>query len=304
MSKKTCIIISGPTAVGKTAMAVALALRYKTSIISADSRQCYKEISIGVAKPSKEELSLVHHYFINSHSIQEEINAAGFEKYALTAIDEIFAKNDLAIMVGGTGLYIKAFCEGLDAIPPVDPSIREAIIQQYEAKGMEWLQQELKEKDPMYFEAGEIQNPQRVMRALEVMQSTGHSILHYQKGDKVVRNFNIIKIGLSLPREVLYSRINLRVDNMLEEGLMDEVKELIPFKNLNALQTVGYSELFEYFDGNCTGEAPIEAIKKNTRHYAKRQETWFRKDANIKSFNFATEEMLIDYLDEKLKDLR
>lgn len=304
MSKKTCIIISGPTAVGKTAMAVALALRYKTSIISADSRQCYKEISIGVAKPSKEELSLVHHYFINSHSIQEEINAAGFEKYALTAIDEIFAKNDLAIMVGGTGLYIKAFCEGLDAIPPVDPSIREAFIQQYEAKGMEWLQQELKEKDPMYFEAGEIQNPQRVMRALEVMQSTGHSILHYQKGDKVVRNFNIIKIGLSLPREVLYSRINLRVDNMLEEGLMDEVKELIPFKNLNALQTVGYSELFEYFDGNCTREAAIEAIKKNTRHYAKRQETWFRKDANIKSFNFATEEMLIDYLDEKLKDLR
>lgn len=304
MSKKTCIIISGPTAVGKTAMAVALALRYKTSIISADSRQCYKEISIGVAKPSKEELSLVHHYFINSHSIQEEINAAGFEKYALTAIDEIFAKNDLAIMVGGTGLYIKAFCEGLDAIPPVDPSIREAIIQQYEAKGMEWLQQELKEKDPNYFQAGEIQNPQRVMRALEVMQSTGHSILHYQKGDKVVRNFNIIKIGLSLPREVLYSRINLRVDNMLEEGLMDEVKELIPFKNLNALQTVGYSELFEYFDGNCTREAAIEAIKKNTRHYAKRQETWFRKDANIKSFNFATEEMLIDYLDEKLKDLR
>lgn len=304
MSKKTCIIISGPTAVGKTAMAVALALRYKTSIISADSRQCYKEISIGVAKPSKEELSLVHHYFINSHSIQEEINAAGFEKYALTAIDEIFAKNDLAIMVGGTGLYIKAFCEGLDAIPSVDPSIRVAIIQQYEAKGMEWLQQELKEKDPNYFQAGEIQNPQRVMRALEVMQSTRQSILHYQKGDKVVRNFNIIKIGLSLPREVLYSRINLRVDNMLEEGLMDEVKDLIPFKNLNALQTVGYSEWFEYFDGNCTREAAIEAIKKNTRHYAKRQETWFRKDANIKSFNFATEEMLIDYLDEKLKDLR
>ena len=304
MSNKTCIIISGPTAVGKTAMAVALALRYKTSIISADSRQCYKEISIGVAKPSKEELSLVHHHFINSHSIQEEINAAGFEKYALTVVDEIFAKNDLAIMVGGTGLYIKAFCEGLDAIPPVDPSIREAIIQQYEAKGMEWLQQELKEKDPNFFQAGEIQNPQRVMRALEVMQSTGHSILHYQKGDKVVRNFNIIKIGLTMPREVLYSRINLRVDNMIEEGLMDEVKALIPFKNLNALQTVGYSELFEYFDGNCTREAAIEAIKKNTRHYAKRQETWFRKDADIKSFNFATEEMLINYLDEKLKDLR
>ena len=304
MSNKTCIIISGPTAVGKTTLAVALAIRYKTSIISADSRQCYKEISIGVAKPSKEELSLVPHYFINSHSIQEEINAAGFEKYALAVVDEIFAKNDLAIMVGGTGLYIKAFCEGLDAIPHVDPSIREAIIQQYEAKGMEWLQQELKEKDPNYFKTGEIQNPQRVMRALEVMQSTGHSILHFQKGNKAERNFNIIKIGLTLPREVLYSRINLRVENMLEEGLLDEVKGLIPFKNLNALQTVGYSELFEYFEGKCTREAAIDAIKKNTRHYAKRQETWFRKDADIKSFNFATEEMLTDYLDEKLKDLR
>lgn len=304
MSNKTCIIISGPTAVGKTAMAVALALKYKTSIISADSRQCYKELTIGVAKPSKEELALVHHYFINSHSIQDEITAAGFEKYALKAVEEIFDKNDLAIMVGGTGLYIKAFCEGLDAIPPVDPSIREAIIQQYEEKGILWLQQVLKEKDPQYFETGEIQNPQRMMRALEVMQSTGHSILHFQKGDKVVRNFNIIKIGITLPREVLYSRINLRVENMLEEGLLDEVKGLITFKQLNALQTVGYSELFDYFDGNCTREAAIDAIKKNTRHYAKRQETWFRKDTSIKSFNFATEEMLIDYLDEKLKDLR
>lgn len=300
MSKKTCIIISGPTAVGKTALAIELALRYKTSIISADSRQCFKELTIGVAKPSPNELLLVPHYFINSHSVTEDVTAASFEQYALRAVNEIFETNDVAIMVGGTGLYIKAFCEGLDTIPAVDPAIRENIIQQYEQYGIEWLQNELKEKDSIYFEAGEIQNPQRMMRALEVWQSTGHSITHYQKGSKQVRDFNIIKVGLTLPRELLYSRIHLRVDTMLEEGLEAEVRSLVPIKQLNALQTVGYTELFDYFEGKCTREAAIEAIKKNTRHYAKRQETWFKRDAAIQSFSFATAETVAGYLDQQI----
>lgn len=304
MSTKTCIIISGPTAVGKTALAIELALRYNTSIISADSRQCYKELTIGVAKPSKDELSQVHHYFINSHSVTEEVTAASFEKYALEAANEIFEKNDVAIMVGGTGLYIKAFCEGLDAIPAVEPSIRGAIIHQYENNGIEWLQKELKEKDPAYFETGETQNPQRMMRALEVMQSTGHSITHFQKGSKQVRDFNIIKVGLTLPREILYSRINLRVDTMLEEGLEAEVKELLPIKHLNALQTVGYSELFSYFEGTISRDAAIDDIKKNTRHYAKRQETWFKRDTSIKSFSFAAADAVNEYLIERIKEFK
>lgn len=281
---KTCIIIAGPTAVGKTSLAIALAQHFNTEIISADSRQCFKELDIGVAKPSPQQLQLVKHYFINSHSVEQEFNAALFEQYALDAIEKIFLSHDIAIVAGGTGLYIKAFCEGLDEIPPIDSSVRDAIIDTYAQKGLSWLQQQVQLADPLYYEQGEIQNPQRLMRALEVKQSTGRSILSFQQQKKKERDFRIIKIGIELPREELYHRINTRVDDMMQQGLLDEVKSLLPYRQLNALQTVGYSELFEYFDGKITLEEATTVIKQHTRNYAKRQLTWFKKDPAFQWF--------------------
>lgn len=278
---KTCIVIAGPTAAGKTAIAVQLAQHFNTQIISADSRQCYRKLNIGVAKPSVEELAQVHHYFINSHGIHENVSAADFEHYALDAADKIFRDNDIAVMVGGTGLYIKAFTEGLDKIPATDEKIREHIIHSYREKGIAWLQDQLKAEDPAFAASGEMQNPQRMMRALEVRRSTGRSIISFQSKQKPKRDFNIIQVGLELPRELLYERINSRVDKMIEAGLIDEVKSLLPFKELNALQTVGYKELFSYFEGTSTKAGAIEQIKQNTRHYAKRQMTWFRKDETV-----------------------
>lgn len=263
-------------------MAIQLALHFKTEIISADSRQCFKELNIGVAKPSVKELQAVPHYFINSHSVHENVNAVLFEQYALQKINEIFADHDVAVMVGGTGLYIKAFCEGMDEMPAVDEALRQQIIAGYEENGIEWLQQQVEEKDPVYFAKGEIKNPQRLMRALEVKLSTGKSITGYQRQQKKERTFNIVKIALELPRETLYQHINRRVDIMVEQGLMEEVKALLPLKNLNALQTVGYRELFDYFEGAVTMEKAIEQVKQNSRNYAKRQLTWFKKDPEWK----------------------
>ncbi len=279
--KKNCIIIAGPTAIGKTARSIEIASHFSTKIISADSRQCYKELNIGVAKPSLNELEKVHHYFIDSHSIRDNLSAADFEAYALNAVNEIFVESDIAVMTGGTGLYIKAFCEGLDEIPAIDEKIRNEIIQKYELHGMDFLQSELKKSDPVFFSTGEIKNPQRMIRALEVQMSTGRSITSFRSKQKKQRNFNIIKIGLELPREILYERINKRVDQMISNGLIEEVKNLLPYKELNALQTVGYRELFDYFEDKISLPKAIELIKQNTRHYAKRQMTWFKKDEEI-----------------------
>lgn len=279
--KKTCIIIAGPTAVGKTEVAINLARTYNTRIISADSRQCFRELTIGVAKPSTAELAKVFHYFINSHSIHENISAADFEKYALQSAEEIFLENDVAIMVGGTGLYINAFCHGLDMVPEIEKSIREEIITAYAKHGILWLQEQIMKHDPAYYATGEIHNPQRMMRALEVIRSTGNSILAYRKKQKVERPFDIIKIGLELPRNELYQRINSRVDVMMESGLENEARSLLPYRNLNALQTVGYRELFSYFDGEITRQHAMDLIKQHTRNYAKRQMTWFKKDTEI-----------------------
>ena len=280
MNKK-CILIAGPTAVGKTEMAIQIAKHFSTKIISADSRQCYKELNIGVAKPSEKELSTIQHFFINTHSIQESINAVDFESYALNSINEIFVDNDIAVMVGGTGLYIKAFCEGLDIIPPVSAETRQMIKDNYQENGIGWLQEMLQEKDPVFAEVGNMQNPQRMMRALEVMLSSGNSIGTYQINKQKTREFEIVKIGLELPRLELYSRINDRVDNMIDAGLVSEVKNLCAFKSLNALQTVGYKELFDYFENKCSLDQSIYSIQQNTRYYAKRQMTWFKKDTNI-----------------------
>ncbi len=283
--KKTVIIIAGPTAVGKTSVAISLAKHFHTEIISADSRQCFKELSIGVARPSTDELKEIPHHFIASHSVHDDINAAFFENYALQKANELFQKHDVIVMVGGTGLYIKAFCEGLDEIPAIKENIREKIIAGYNEKGIEWLQNEIKGKDPLFYSVGEIQNPRRIMRALEVVESTGRSILDFRKNKKAIRDFNIVKIGLEPPKEELHQNISLRVDRMIEAGLVDEVKRLVPFKHLNALQTVGYSEIFEYIDGKISLDVATEEIKKNTRQYAKRQMTWFRRDKAIRWFS-------------------
>jgi tRNA dimethylallyltransferase len=286
LNNQTVIIIAGPTAVGKTAAAIRLAQGLHTQIISADSRQCFRELNIGVAKPSGEELQAVHHYFINSHSIRDEVNAALFETLSLQWTSEIFRGDggggpQTAVMVGGTGLYIKAFCEGLDEMPAIDPAIRERIQAQYDQEGISWLQQQVRQHDPEFYEVGEILNPQRLMRALEMKLSTGHSILSLRTREKKIRPFRIHKIGLHLPKEQLHERIHARVDKMMEQGLLEEVKSLASFRDHNALFTVGYSELFDYLDGKCSLEEAVDAIKKNTRHYAKRQMTWFRKDPAI-----------------------
>ena len=281
-------IIVGPTAVGKTAFAISLAQALQTEIISADARQCYQEMNIGVARPTKNELALVPHYFIASHSINDTVNASVFEQYTLEKVDELFKTKDAVVMVGGTGLYIKAFCEGLDMIPNIDPAIREGIINQYEKLGLRWLQKEVSVKDPAYWEKGEQQNPQRLMRALEVMLGTGASILSFQQKNIITRPFNIVKIGLEMPRELLYERINQRVLNMVEEGLEQEVKDLLSYKHLNALQTVGYIEWQPFFDGKEEKSRVIELIQQNTRHYAKRQMTWFKKDPEINWYPAST----------------
>lgn len=278
---KTCIIIVGPTAVGKTTLAIEVAQHFSTEIISADSRQCFKELNLGVAKPSAEELQLVKHHFINSHSINDTLNAAIFEQYALGKAKEIFKQHDIAVMVGGTGLYIKTFADGIDEVPVINLSIREQIIADFEWEGLEWLQKEVATKDPLYFEKGETKNPQRLMRALEVKLSTGKSIIEFQTQQKRNRDFNIIRIGLEIPKEELHKKINSRVDAMMHNGLLKEVKSLVPYKDLNALQTVGYRELFGHLIGDLTLIDAVEAIKINTRQYAKRQLTWFKKDEEV-----------------------
>lgn len=280
-NNKTVIIVAGPTAAGKTAVAIQLALHFKTQIISADSRQCFKELNIGVARPSAEELQQVKHHFIASHSIQEEVTAAAFEEYALQKVKELFQQHDVVVMVGGTGLYIKAFCEGLDAIPAIDPAIRQQVINGYEEKGLSWLQEQLRQKDPLFYEKGEMQNPQRMMRALEVAEATGQSIFSFRSKEKVKRDFNILKVGLDIPKEQLHQHIHIRVDTMIAAGLVEEVRSLMPYRQLNALQTVGYAEIFGYLDGKISLEKAIEQVKTNTRQYAKRQLTWFRKDTAI-----------------------
>jgi len=281
VNDKTVIIIAGPTAVGKTAAAIELAQRLDTKIISADSRQCFRELDIGVARPSPAELRAVQHYFIASHSIHDQVNAALFEELALRWTEEIFRERDTVVMVGGTGLYIQAFCEGLDAIPPVDAPTRDQVQAGYEREGIAWLQEQTRQADPEFYGSAEIHNPRRLMRALEVKWSTGNSILSFRSRHKKQRPFRIRKFGLRLPREQLHARIHERVDKMIAAGLPEEVKGLAPYRDSNALQTVGYSELFGWLDGRLSLAQAAEEIKKNTRRYAKRQMTWFRKDSSI-----------------------
>jgi tRNA dimethylallyltransferase len=273
----TLIVVAGPTAVGKTAAAIKLAQHFNTVVVSADSRQFFREMSIGTAKPDESELAAVKHYFINSHSISESFSVGDFEKQGLAILDELFKTHDKVILAGGSGLYIKAICEGFDDLPVADVSVREKLNQQLEDEGIATLQEKLKQVDPDYYAEVDLNNPQRIIRALEVFETSGKAFSSYRNATINKRRFNIIKLALDMPREKLYERINLRVDIMVKQGLVEEAKSLLPHRELNALNTVGYSELFDHFDGKISLDEALLLIKQNTRRFAKRQLTWFRK---------------------------
>ncbi|MDF4202788.1 tRNA (adenosine(37)-N6)-dimethylallyltransferase MiaA [Maribacter sp. SA7] len=279
---KTLISVVGPTAIGKTKLAIILAQHYNTEIISADSRQFFKEMNIGTAVPSLEELSQAKHHFIQHKSITEEYTVGDFEREAIHKLSELFKVHDIVIMVGGSGLYVNAVTDGLNNFPTVDPSIREDLNAELADKGMEVLQNKLKQLDPTYFEKVDIFNPQRVIRALEVTIGSGTPYSSFLNKPKAKREFKVLSVGLKAERPLIYERINQRVDLMVKAGLLDEAKNLIEYKDYNALQTVGYKELFKYFDGEWTLDFAVSEIKKNTRRFAKRQLTWFLRNKDTK----------------------
>ncbi len=282
------ITVIGATAIGKTALSIRLAQHFNTEIISCDSRQFYKEMNIGTAVPSTEELAAAPHHFIQNISIFDDYSVGQFEKDALKKLDELFSKNNIVVMVGGSGLYTNAVLEGFDDFPEIDPEIRMKLNNQIKNGELGILQNQLKNLDPESYNTIEIENPHRLIRALEICIGTGKPYSSFKNKDKTKRNFIPIKIGLTADREVMYERINKRVANMLEKGLLEEAKKIYSHKQLNALQTVGYRELFDYFDEKHTLEFAIEEIKKNTRRFAKRQVTWNKKDETIHWFDFGT----------------
>ena len=297
MSKKFLISVVGATGIGKTALSIRLAKHFNTEIISCDSRQFYKEMSIGTAVPEPEELNAVTHHFIQDRSIHTNYSVGQFEKEALRVLETLFKKNDVVIMVGGSGLYVKAVTEGLDVFPDIDPSIREQLIKTFNTSGIAPLVAQLEALDPDSYQTIDKDNHQRVIRALEVCLGTGKPYTSFLKNKTGNRSFNTLSIGLSADREIVYKRINQRVDKMIDKGLFEEAKALYPHRELNALQTVGYKEMFQHLDGLLTMEEAIQEIKKNTRRFAKRQGTWFRKDSTIKWFDYQSDfEHIIKYL--------
>ncbi len=288
LQKPLLICIVGPTAIGKTSLAIKVAKAFTAEIISADSRQFFKEMSIGTAVPSAEELAAAPHHFIQDKSIFEPYSVGDFEKEALRKLDELFKKNPIVVMVGGSGLYVDAVIKGLDEFPVVPIEIRTQLNTEFELNGIEPLQKELAEVDPEYFKKVDIHNAHRIIRALEIYRGSGKPYSSFLKKDTSTRYFEALYVGLTAEREVIYDRINLRVDKMISEGLIEEAKGLFLHKNLNALQTVGYRELFQYLDGSISKEKAIEEIKKNTRRFAKRQITWFGKNETIRWFDYLT----------------
>ncbi len=284
MGSKNLIVVVGPTAVGKTGLAIRLAEHFKTEIISADSRQIYKELEIGTAKPSKEELARVKHHFINTMAIGEKYDAGTYGQEARIVIDRLFESHDKIIMCGGSGLYIKSVLEGFDDLPEVPAGIREKVIAESEEKGLAWLQQEVAEHDPDYFEVVDRENPQRLMRALEIIRGTGRPFSTYHKKERLNLPFGVVKIGLELDRAQLYERIDQRMGTMIQDGLIEEAEKLFTLRHLNALQTVGYQEVFGFLEGAYNREEAIRLMKRNSRHYAKRQLTWFKRDPEIQWF--------------------
>jgi tRNA dimethylallyltransferase len=296
IEKKYLIVIGGPTASGKTALAIQLAQHFSTEILSADSRQCYREMTIGTAKPSIEELAMAKHHGIDNLSIHDTYSVGDFERDALTILKRIFEKNEYAIMVGGTGLYIKAVCEGLDVFPDTPLSIRTEFEALLDTHGIEYLQKLLQQVDNEYFTQVDIHNPNRLIRALSVWKASGKPYSHYLSGNKTQRAFTPIYICVDLPRATLYERINNRVEMMMAHGQLEEAQRLFPYKYLNALQTVGYAELFDYFEGKMTIPEAIDKIKQHTRNYAKRQVTWFKKDSHWQYFAPEDFISIVDYI--------
>lgn len=300
MPYKSIIVLVGPTAVGKTAISVKLAKKISCAVISADSRQLFKEMQIGTAKPTLNEMGDVKHYFIDDRSIEMEYSAGKFEQEALQVIDKEFVDNDVCIVVGGSGLYIDALCLGLNDFPVVKPEIREALNKRLVEDGVEKLYQQLTEVDPEYANEIESKNSQRIIRALEIYNSSGKTYSSFRLGMSSRRTFNIHYIGLEMPREQLYQRINRRMDMMIEQGLFDEAIGLMNYRNKNALQTVGYSEVFMYHDGIIDKKEAIRLLKRNSRRYAKRQLTWFKRNEEIKWFNPQDFDKIYNYLTVKL----
>lgn len=303
LTPKTLIVVVGPTAVGKTAVSIKVARHYNAEIVSADSRQIFREMAIGTAKPSPLELAEVKHHFIDSHSIHDSPDAASFAEAALDTINKLFKEHDFVVMCGGSGLYIRAVLDGFDDIPDIAPEVREEIQAGYQASGLAWLQEKMRTLDPEHYERLDQQNPQRLMRALEVRIGTGQSIASFQnKKAPRVHDFNVIMIGLDLPREELFERINHRMEIMISDGLFEEARELYPWKHLNALQTVGYQEIFGYFDGLYDREEAIRLLKRNSRRYAKRQLTWFRRDERINWFSPHDVDAIIAFIQTKTRN--
>jgi len=295
------INILGPTAIGKTSLSIKIARYFNTEIISADSRQFFKEMKIGTAVPEKEELEAVPHHFIQHISVEENYSVGDFEKDAIKKLEQLFQKHRVVVMVGGSGLYVKAVTKGLDDFPKVDPKIRTNLNKHLEEDGIDWLQKKLFVLDPEYYRTADVQNPHRLIRALEICIETGKPFSSFLNQDKPQRDFKSISIGLTADREMIYERINKRVDMMIENGLLAEAKHLYSKKELNALNTVGYKELFQYFDGATDLETAISEIKKNTRRFAKRQLTWFRKDPEIKWFEFDEKpETIFNFIDSEI----
>lgn len=296
----TLVVVVGPTGSGKTSLAIELARHYGAPIISTDSRQVYRGMAIGTAQPTAEELAQATHYFIADRSPEEEFNCGRYEVEALALLDKLFERSPMVVAVGGSGLYVQALCEGMDNLPEADDALRDNLKRRLAEEGLPSLVAELERVDPVYARVVDRQNPARVMRALEVCITTGRPYSEQRSGRVAERPFRIVKVGTDLPRDVLYDRINRRVDMMINDGLVEEVRALMPLRHLNSLQTVGYRELFDYFDGTATLEEAIELIKRNSRRYAKRQLTWFRRDEATEWFSPHDTEAIIKYIDRKI----
>ena len=294
--RKRLIVIVGATGSGKTDLSIAVAEHFSAPIISTDSRQFYRGMAIGTAQPTAEQMARVEHHLVDCLDVHEEFNCGAYERVALERLTELFSKHDTVVAVGGSGLYIKALCEGMDDLPDAEPALREGLQRRLETEGLESLVEQLRELDEVYYNEVDRCNPQRVLRAVEVCLTTGKPYSSFRKGCTKQRDFDIVKVGIDYPREELYDRINRRVDMMMEAGLEAEARAMLPHRHLNALQTVGFSELFDYFDGEISKEEAVELIKRNSRRYAKRQMTWFRRDKDIRWFVKPSPEEVISYL--------
>ena len=298
-TNRRLIVVVGPTASGKTDLSIALARHYNAPILSTDSRQVYKGLPIGTAYPSAEQLQAVEHHFIAERELTEDFNCGQYEKEALERLDTLFKSVNTIVAVGGSGLYIRALCEGMDSLPEADATLREQLATRLQNEGVECLSDQLRELDPEYYQIVDRNNPARIMRALEVCLSSGQKYSELRKGERKERDFQIVKIGVSMPREQLYDRVNRRVEMMIAAGLEAEARSVLAYRHCNSLHTVGYSEMFDYFDGKTTLDEAIEQIKRNTRHYAKRQMTWFRRDEQIAWFAPTDYQQIIKYIDSQ-----